>query len=155
MRELNRRGLGEAVAEAAANRPFLGICLGLQMLFQHSEEGPSEGLGLLAGSVRRFGHHLQDEQGQKLKVPHMGWNQVLPTRSLALWEGIAEASRFYFVHSYFVEAAEASWVAAETSYPNAFTSAVARDNLFAVQFHPEKGAGAGLALLANFVKWNP
>jgi glutamine amidotransferase len=155
MRELNQRGLREAVAEAAANRPFLGICLGLQMLFQHSEEGPSEGLGLLAGSVRRFGHHLQDEQGQKLKVPHMGWNQVLPTRSHALWEGIAEASRFYFVHSYFVEAAEASWVAAETSYPNAFTSAVARDNLFAVQFHPEKSAGAGLALLANFVKWNP
>jgi glutamine amidotransferase len=125
------------------------------MLFQRSEEGPSEGLGLLAGSVRRFGHQLQDTQGQKLKVPHMGWNQVLPTRSHALWEGIPEASRFYFVHSYFVEAAEASWVAAETCYPNAFTSAVARDNLFAVQFHPEKSAGAGLALLANFVKWNP
>lgn len=155
MRELEQRGLMEAVREAAHTRPFLGICLGLQMLFERSEEGPSQGLGLLAGSVRRFAHHLQDAAGQKLKVPHMGWNQVLPTRSHALWSEIPEQTRFYFVHSYFVEAANASWVAGETCYPHAFTSAVARDNLFAVQFHPEKSAGAGLKLLANFVKWNP
>lgn len=155
MRELEARGLREAVVKAAAQRPFLGICLGLQMLFEHSEEGPSDGIGLLSGRVRRFAHHLEDAQGQKLKVPHMGWNHVHPTHSHALWDGIAEASRFYFVHSYFVEAADASWVAAETCYPQAFTSAVACDNLFAVQFHPEKSAAAGLALLANFVKWNP
>jgi glutamine amidotransferase len=155
MREMDARGLREAVVEAALEKPFLGICIGLQMLFERSEEGGTAGLGLLAGTVRRFSDGLRDAQGVKLKVPHMGWNEVHQTRAHPLWNGIASATRFYFVHSYFVEPANADLTAGYAIYPDAFTAAVARDNIFAVQFHPEKSHAAGLRLLANFATWQP
>src|SRR5574340_649134 len=154
LRELDARGLRQPVLEAAQSKPFLGICIGLQMLFEHSEEGDVAGLGVLRGRVRRFPQAaMVDGAGQKLKVPHMGWNQVRQTIGHPLWAGIASDARFYFVHSYYVEAGEPDMIAAFTHYPFAFTSAVARDNIFAVQFHPEKSQAAGLALLGNFVQW--
>ena len=178
MRELDARGLCQAVLDAAANKPFLGICIGLQMLFEHSEEGDVPGLGILPGRVRRFpAAAMVDPAGIRLKVPHMGWNEVAHSRSHALWhdigdgerfyfvhsyyvdpvdrDGIPDGERFYFVHSYFVVPAEASLTAAETDYGVRFTSAVARANIFAAQFHPEKSAAAGLRLLANFIRWQP
>ena len=155
MRELDARGLRPAVLEAAQNKPFLGICMGLQLLFEFSEEGNVPGIGLLPGRVLRFPHEaMVDAKGQKLKVPHMGWNQVYRSMEHPLWAGIADGSRFYFVHSYYVEAGNPDLVAAFTVYPFPFTSAVARDNIFAVQFHPEKSQAAGLALLGNFVLWD-
>lgn len=156
MRELEQRGLRDAVIRAAAEKPFLGICIGLQMLFQHSEEGDVPGLGILPGRVCRFpstAMHAPD--GARLKVPHMGWNQVRQARPHPMWEGIPDEARFYFVHSYYVEPAESVLVAASTGYGIPFTSAVTRDNIFAVQFHPEKSALAGLQLLGNFMRWNP
>ena len=159
MRELKQRGLTEAVKQAAASKPFLGICLGMQALFVHSEEGDCAGLGLLSGKVRRFpAAAMRDEHGQKLKVPHIGWNQVHQTAMGAkphpLWAGIEDGARFYFVHSYYAEPASQDVVAGFTHYPFAFTCAVAQDMLFAVQFHPEKSQAAGLRLLANFVTWD-
>ena len=155
MRELDARGLRQAVLEAAQSKPFLGICMGLQLLFEFSEEGNVPGIGLLPGRVLRFPHEaMVDAQGQKLKVPHMGWNQVYRSMEHPLWAGIADGSRFYFVHSYYVEAGNPDLVAAFTVYPFPFTSAVARDNIFAVQFQPEKSQAAGLALLGNFVLWD-
>jgi glutamine amidotransferase len=155
MRELEQRGLVEAVKAAAASKPFLGICLGMQALFAHSEEGDCAGLGLLPGNVRLFpADAMKDEHGQKLKVPHIGWNQVHRSGAHPLWDGIEDGARFYFVHSYYAEPASQDVVAGFTHYPFAFTCAVARDNLFAVQFHPEKSQAAGLRLLANFVTWN-
>lgn len=179
MRELDSRNLREAVLQAARNKPFLGICIGLQMLFEHSAEGDVAGLGLLAGKVSRFAHGLQDAQGNRLKVPHMGWNQVHQknhrlgddsfalspasggkldrgmSNSHALWNGIAQDARFYYVHSYFVQPDNASLIQATSDYPQPFVCAVAQENLFAVQFHPEKSHAAGLQLLQNFTKWNP
>ncbi len=243
MRELDARGLRTAVMDAARSKPFLGICIGLQMLFEHSAEGDVAGLGILPGKVVRFAHDLRDDQGRKLKVPHMGWNQVhrgvdpqpptgaetiapsplggglgrglggkldrglktdpLPNplenhphpnlppegegtiassplggglrRGLGgeeamaastgggspkvdahpLWQGIDQDARFYFVHSYYVQARDVASVQATTCYPQPFVCAVARDNVFAVQFHPEKSQSAGLTLLKNFVNWNP
>lgn len=155
MRELAARGLREAVLAAAREKPFLGICIGLQMLFEHSEEGNMEGLGVLPGRVVRFPAGLADAAGRPLKVPHMGWNVVRKMRSHPLWEGIPEGERFYFVHSYFVAPARDEDVAACTDYGITFTSAVAQANIFAVQFHPEKSASAGLRLLANFMHWTP
>ena len=155
MRELESRGLHEAVVNAAANKPFLGICIGLQLLFQHSEEGDANGLGILAGNVKRFpSEEMHDANGDKLKVPHMGWNQVYQQQSHPMWKDIADGERFYYVHSYFVQPADASLVAGVTNYPKPFTGAIAKNNIFAVQFHPEKSQHAGLQLLANFVKWN-
>jgi glutamine amidotransferase len=154
MRELDARGLRPAVLEAARARPFLGICIGLQMLFDSSEEGNVPGLGLLPGKVRRFPEAMKDEGGARLKVPHMGWNEVRQDRPHPLWEGIAPDSRFYFVHSYFVEPAAAGIAGGSTEYGVRFTCTVARDNIFAVQFHPEKSQAEGLRLLANFVNWN-
>lgn len=166
MRELESRGLRDVVVEATRNKPFLGICIGLQMLFEASEEtcGRSDvnsvpGLGVLAGEVRRFPEDcLVQADGSRLKVPHMGWNRVVPVDSLtshALWRGLPVGERFYFVHSYYVAPAEASIEAAHCDYGITFTAAVARDNVFAVQFHPEKSAGAGLTLLSNFLAWKP
>ena len=156
MRELDARGLRPAVLEAARSKPFLGICIGLQMLFERSEEGDTPGLAVFPGRVMRFAPEaMHDAYGAKLKVPHMGWNEVMQTAPHALWRGIADANRYYFVHSYYVEAGRPELVAGTSSYGFPFTSAVAQDNIFAVQFHPEKSQTAGLALLANFVTWNP
>jgi len=155
MRELAQRGLTDAVKQAAASKPFLGICLGMQALFAHSEEGDCAGLGLLPGNVRLFpAAAMKDEAGNKLKVPHIGWNNVNQAMQHPLWAGIEDGARFYFVHSFYAEPASQDVVAGFTHYPFAFTCAVARDNLFAVQFHPEKSQAAGLALLANFVTWD-
>lgn len=156
MREMEVRDLRPAVVEAARSRPFLGICIGLQMLFEHSDEGDVAGLALLRGTVRRFPERAMiDSEGRKLKVPHMGWNRVQQAGSHALWSGIEDGTRFYFVHSYFPQADDADVVQGTTDYGVPFTCAVARDNIFAVQFHPEKSHTAGLRLLANFVNWIP
>ena len=154
MREMDARGLRQAVIAAAHDKPFLGICIGLQMLFEHSSEGDVPGLGVLPGEVVRFASGLTDEQGGKLKVPHMGWNRVHHVQH-ALWNGIEQDARFYFVHSYYVRPRDAAVVQATSDYPQPFVCAVAKENLFAVQFHPEKSATAGLQLLRNFVNWNP
>jgi glutamine amidotransferase len=149
MRALNERGLGEAVAESAGAKPFLGLCIGQQMLFERSAEGDTPGLALLPGYVRALEH------APGLKIPHMGWNEVWQLGPHALWKGIADGSRFYFVHSYYCEPAQPAHAAASTNYPRGFTSAIARDNIFATQFHPEKSSTAGLALLGNFATWDP
>jgi glutamine amidotransferase len=156
MRELSARGLREAVVRAAAEKPFLGICVGLQMLFGHAEEGDVMGLEILPGRVPRFPHAaMVAPDGSRLKVPHMGWNQVQQAETHPLWDGIEDGSRFYFVHSYYVEPQSPEVIAGSTHYGIPFTSAVARANIFAVQFHPEKSAQAGLRLLGNFMRWNP
>ena len=154
MRELEARGLRDAVLAAARDKPFLGICIGLQMLFEHSTEGNVAGLGILRGEVVRFAGNQHDAQGNKLKVPHMGWNQVHHGDHV-LWDGIDQDARFYFVHSYYVCPQDTALVQATSDYPQPFVCAVARDNLFAVQFHPEKSQTAGLKLLQNFMQWNP
>ena len=155
MRELDARGLRSAVIAAAADKPFLGICIGLQLLFEHSEEGNADGLGILPGKVKRFAGQMRDTASGKLKVPHMGWNQVYQqNHEHPLWHGIDSGERFYYVHSYYVEPTESGLVAGVSEYPARFTSVVARDNIFAVQFHPEKSHNAGLKLLSNFVQWN-
>lgn len=156
VREMDARGLRGAVLEAARGKPFLGICIGLQMLFEKSEEGDTPGLGLLQGRVRRFPpDRMSDGRGGRLKVPHMGWNQVEQIDAHELWKGIPQGSRFYFVHSYFVEPETSGITAAVSAYGVRFACAVAMDNVFAVQFHPEKSQSAGLRLLSNFVAWQP
>ena len=156
MRELAARGLREAVIRAAAEKPFLGICVGLQMLFGHAEEGDVMGLEILPGRVPHFPlAEMVAPDGSRLKVPHMGWNQVQQAEAHPLWEGIEDGARFYFVHSYYVEPENPGVIAGSTNYGIPFTSAIARANIFAVQFHPEKSAQAGLRLLANFMRWNP
>ena len=156
MREMDARGLRPAVLEAARTKPFLGICIGLQMLFERSEEGDTPGLGVFPGRVKRFPPQaMKDAQGGRLKVPHMGWNEVMQAEPHALWRGIADGNRYYFVHSFYVEAGKPELVAGYSVYGFPFTCAVAQDNIFAVQFHPEKSQTAGLALLANFVTWKP
>jgi glutamine amidotransferase len=155
MREMDARGLRETIIEAAGSKPFLGICIGLQMLFEASDEGDVAGLGLMPGRVRRFPADRMDPAGGRLKVPHMGWNEVEQAQSHALWAGIPQGSRFYFVHSYYVEPGVPGLAAGASAYGLPFASAVARANIFAVQFHPEKSQAAGLRLLANFVEWQP
>jgi len=155
MRELDARGLREAVLNAAKTKPFLGICIGLQMLFDISEEGNVPGLGLLSGRVVRFpADKMLDAGGAKLKVPHMGWNEVNQSLAHPLWQGIPSGSRFYFVHSYYPVPRDRDLIAGYSQYPFPFTCAVALRNLFAVQFHPEKSQAAGLKLLTNFVHWD-
>ena len=148
MRQLGASGAREAVVEATRNKPFLGICIGLQMLFERGEEGNSAGLGVLPGHVPRFSL-------SGLKIPHIGWNEVAQACAHALWSGIPDCSRFYFVHSYYPAPRDSGITAARSVYGEPFTCAIARDNIFAVQFHPEKSQSAGLQLLSNFVRWRP
>lgn len=154
MREMDARGLRDAVLEAARSKPFLGICIGMQMLFEHSDEGDIEGLKIFPGNVAHFASNMRDAKGAKLKVPHMGWNHVHHLQH-PLWNGIDQDARFYFVHSYYVQTPDASLLQGTSEYPQPFVCAIAKDNLFAVQFHPEKSSTAGLKLLQNFVQWNP
>ncbi len=155
MQALSKHKLREMILDAAKNKPFLGICLGLQMLFDYSEEGNSEALGIFSGVVKKFIAQPVNGDGQKLKIPHMGWNEVHQDIDHPLWRGISTDARFYFVHSYYVVAMAADIIAASSDYPTPFTCAVAKDNIFAVQFHPEKSQLAGLQLLSNFLKWTP
>jgi imidazole glycerol-phosphate synthase subunit HisH len=156
MRQLDSRNLRDAIIDAAKNKPFLGICIGMQLLFEHSEEGDTAGLGLFKGNVQRFAaEQMFDGSGGKLKVPHMGWNQVYQLQAHPLWADIADTTRFYHVHSYYAAPLDSAVTVGETEYPNRFTSAIARDNIFATQFHVEKSAAAGLQLLHNFVNWKP
>jgi len=152
MRSLHDSGLGEAVLGAARSKPFLGLCIGLQMLFERSEEGDTPGLAFLPGQVLGFG---EGARSAGLKVPHMGWNEVSQAAPHPLWDGIADGSRFYFVHSYYCRPGDAGLTAGTTRYPGVFTSAIARANIFATQFHPEKSSVAGLRLLSNFASWTP
>jgi glutamine amidotransferase len=156
MRSLAASGAREAVLASLRDKPFLGICVGMQMLFERGEEGDTPALGVLAGRVPRFpADRMRAADGSALKVPHMGWNEVRQSRPHALWRGIADGTRYYFVHSYFPAPRDASLTAATCVYGVPFTCAVARDNIFAVQFHPEKSQAAGLQLLSNFVQWRP
>jgi glutamine amidotransferase len=156
MRGLEEHGLAEAVRECARNRPYLGICLGQQCLLASSEEDDgTSGLGIVPGTVRRFAAGRRDAEGRLLKVPHMGWNRVEQCAPHALWEGIESGARFYFVHSFYPVPDNDADVAGRTDYIVRFAAAIARENLFAVQFHPEKSQGAGLRLIANFLRWRP
>jgi len=164
MRELRESGLESAVREAAASKPLMGVCIGMQMLLDRSEEGPegkgTPGLGLIAGEVVRFRLEGQRQpDGSRYKVPQMGWNTVLQVahdgRVHPIWAGVPDGAHFYFVHSYYALPSDWRHSAGETDYGARFTSAVARDNIFATQFHPEKSAGHGLALYRNFLRWNP
>ena len=156
MRSLREAGLQEALLEAAHSKPLFGVCVGEQMLFDWSEEGDTAGLGLLPGKVVRFDLQERTQQdGSRFKVPQMGWNRVQQTRSHALWNGIADNSYFYFVHSYYAVPNNPETVVGETPYGENFCSVVGRDNIFATQFHPEKSSSAGLQLYKNFVHWNP
>ena len=155
MRELDAHGLRAAVLVAAHTKPFLGICIGLQMLFGASEEGDVACLGVMPGRVRRFADAMVTPAGERVKVPHMGWNRVRQAAAHPLWRGVADQAYFYFVHSYYVDTPEPSLIAGSSDYPQPFTCAVARDNVFAVQFHPEKSGADGVQLLTNFVQWQP
>ncbi|MFM2069414.1 MAG: imidazole glycerol phosphate synthase subunit HisH [Pseudomonadota bacterium] len=161
MRELADSGLKEAVLEAAVNRPLMGVCVGMQMLLDHSEEQDTPGLGLIPGRVKRFDLAGQIQgDGSRYKVPQMGWNRVLQSRLAGgqphpVFAGVDDGAWFYFVHSYYAAPADAAHSAGETDYGARFTSAVARDNIFATQFHPEKSADQGLALYRNFLSWRP
>jgi imidazole glycerol-phosphate synthase subunit HisH len=156
MRELDARGLREAVVLATREKPFLGLCIGSQMLFDFSEEGDVAGIGILPGRVVRFAaERMVGLDGEKLKVPHMGWDEVRQMRAHPIWRGIADNARFYFVHSYYAQPRDRDDVIGTTCYPFEFACAVARDNVFAVVFHPEKSQATGLRMLANFMDWNP
>jgi glutamine amidotransferase len=156
MRELRDSGLQQSVLEAAATKPLFGVCVGMQMLLDRSHEGPTDGLGLIPGEVLKFelAGRLQPD-GSRFKVPQMGWNQVLQTGPHPVWQGVPDASYFYFVHSFYARPSDARHSVGETDYGTRFTSAIARDNIFATQFHPEKSADQGLALYRNFLQWNP
>lgn len=153
---LKKNGMFDVLEDVVHKKPFLGICLGLQALYETSEEGGgTRCLGILPGSVRRFPDNMVDsDTGETLKVPHMGWNQVHQACDHPLWQGISQDSRFYFVHSYYADTSDRAYVAGITQYEVRFTSAAAHENIFAVQFHPEKSQHAGLKLLENFVNWD-
>ncbi|MFZ2824505.1 imidazole glycerol phosphate synthase subunit HisH [Hydrogenophaga sp.] len=160
MRELAASGLLDAVLHAAANKPLFGVCVGMQMLLDRSEEGPTEGLGLIPGDVVKFQLTGQTQaDGSRFKVPQMGWNQVFHDLGRGpahpLWAEIDEGAYFYFVHSYYARPAQAQHCVGEADFGGRFAAAIARDNIFATQFHPEKSADQGLALYRNFLHWNP
>jgi imidazole glycerol-phosphate synthase subunit HisH len=156
MRELRESGLQAAVLQAAASKPLFGVCVGMQMLLDHSSEGNTPGLGLIPGEVIRFdlaGRLAPD--GSRFKVPQMGWNQVQQSFAHPVWAGVPDQSYFYFVHSFYARPSDARHSAGQADYGGYFTAAIARDNIFATQFHPEKSAAHGLALYRNFLQWNP
>ncbi|MFP5467846.1 MAG: imidazole glycerol phosphate synthase subunit HisH [Gammaproteobacteria bacterium] len=159
MRELHASGLKAAVLHATLNKPMFGVCVGMQMLLDRSEEGPTEGLGLVPGEVVRFRlEGMTQPDGSRYKVPQMGWNQVFHAwQGVAhpVWSGIPDGSWFYFVHSYYARPANPDHCVGEADYGGRFAAAIARDNIFATQFHPEKSADQGLALYRNFLTWNP
>ena len=155
MRELHDSGLKDAVLHAAAHKPLMGVCVGMQMLLEHSEEQDTPGLALIAGCVRRFQleGRLQSD-GSRYKVPQMGWNRVYQSPH-ALWQGVEDAAWFYFVHSYYAAPTQLEHTVGQADYGGRFTCALARDNIFATQFHPEKSADQGLTLYRNFLRWKP
>jgi glutamine amidotransferase len=156
MRELAASGLQDAVLEAARNKPLMGVCVGMQMLLDHSEEQDTPGLGLISGVVKKFRLEGQlQADGSRYKVPQMGWNTVTQARPHVLWVGVPNGSYFYFVHSFYAKPSDMRHSVGEADYGARFTAAIARDNLFATQFHPEKSAAQGLALYANFLHWAP
>ena len=168
MRELAESGTLDAVLHAAANKPLFGVCVGMQMLLTHSAEGKvgdggagTPGLDLIPGEVLKFDLANQTQpDGSRFKVPQMGWNQVMQSRpdgqaAHALWDGVPDAAYFYFVHSFFARPSDARHTAGQADYGSHFAAAIARDNIFATQFHPEKSADNGLALYRNFLHWNP
>ena len=154
MNEVNRLGLTDVIHTVAKEKPFLGICIGMQLLLSHSDENDGvNGLDIFKGNVRHF-DLATEKDGSHLKVPHMGWNQVHQTVQHPLWKDIEQDSRFYFVHSYFVKPEDESVTAGTTAYPETFTSVIQKDNIFATQFHPEKSQHDGLKLLQNFLNWD-
>jgi imidazole glycerol-phosphate synthase subunit HisH len=156
MRELADSGLKQAVLEVLRTKPVMGVCVGMQMLLEHSEEQDTPGLGVIPGHVRRFRLEGQlQPDGSRYKVPQMGWNRVRQAQPHPVWRGVADGAWFYFVHSYYAEPSESRHSVGETEYGGRFTSAVARDNIFATQFHPEKSAADGLMLYRNFLHWKP
>lgn len=156
MRELRDSGLRDSVLEAAASKPLFGVCVGMQMLLSRSEEGPTDGLGLIPGDVVKFdlAGRLQPD-GSRFKVPQMGWNQVRQAQPHAMWDGVPDDAYFYFVHSFYARPVDARHAVGEADYGAPFAAAIARDNLFATQFHPEKSSDHGLRLYRNFLHWNP
>ena len=156
MRSLADKHLEEVLRESISTKPFLGICLGLQSLMDESDEdGGTCGLGLISGRVNKFRSGAVDAAGNLLKIPHMGWNRVIQEKPHQLWQGISSGERFYFVHSYYVAPSAETDIAASCDYGIDFCAAIARDKLFAIQFHPEKSQQAGLTLLSNFLQWQP
>lgn len=155
MRNLRSTGMEEAVRDAIRNKPFFAVCVGEQMLFEHSEEGDTPGLGVFGGDVVRFANDMKDTNGVRLKVPQMGWNRISIKQEHPVWNGINDGAWFYFVHSYYAEPTDPKLTVGTTFYGDEVTVAVARDNVFATQFHPEKSAAAGLALYQNFLTWKP
>lgn len=156
MRELRESGLWDSVLEAAASKPLFGVCVGMQMMLSRSEEGPTDGLNLIPGQVQRFQleGRIQPD-GSRYKVPQMGWNQVWQSQPHVLWAEVPDGSHFYFVHSFFARPEQSQHSVGEADYGERFTAAVARDNIFATQFHPEKSADRGLQLYRNFLHWKP
>lgn len=156
MRDFRESGLMESVLESARTKPLMGVCVGMQMMLDRSEEGPTDGLGLIHGEVLKFdlaGRRQPD--GSRYKVPQMGWNRVMQSQPHPLWAGVPDGSYFYFVHSFYARPSDARHSVGEAEYGTRFTAAIARDNIFATQFHPEKSADQGLALYRNFLHWNP
>lgn len=154
MNALNQSGLRDAVFDALKNKPFFGICVGAQLLFERSEEGDTAGLGWFAGSVKRFATQQTDAHGNRLKVPHMGWNTVKQTQAHPLFTDVANPTHFYFVHSYYFAPENDDIVLATSEYPHEFACIVGKDNVFATQFHTEKSHSAGMKLLQNFLQWH-
>jgi len=157
MSELHKRELVDVVKEVSKTKPFLGVCMGMQVLLEHSVEGGGvDCIGLYEGRVEFFKEHIgaTDEQGNRLKIPQMGWNRISHTQDHPMWNGIKDGSRFYFVHSYFIDPVDKSIIAGETDYGVTYPSAIAKDNVFAIQAHPEKSADDGLQLLKNFTTWD-
>ena len=156
MQHLHESGMQQAVLQAARNKPLMGVCVGMQMLLEHSQEGNSPALGLLQGEVKRFALEQQTQpDGSRYKIPQMGWNRVRQSQPHAMWQGLPDESWFYFLHSYYACPDNPAHSVGLAHYGDWFTAAIARDNLFATQFHPEKSADAGLHLYRNFLHWKP